>query len=228
MSRISGLMRHAAMVALFAILGACAFGNKVDYSALAPTVNVKTADTVVIGVQDRRSYVVSGEKTVQFVGLQRGGYGNPFGVHTSSGRPLADEFATSIANSLATQDRKPQVVALTVAMNREQAIAELAKFGASKILFVTLVEWKSDLYVNLRMVYDLRAVVLDRSGKMLGEHQVQGDQNLGAHLTMFPAYSTTLPAFQKSKLEELLNDPKIVQALSAPPPTPPGRRPRRG
>lgn len=215
--------RAVAILVTLGTLGACAFGNKVDYAAQAPVVTVKPSESVVVGVHDRRSYVVSGDKTVQFVGLQRGGYGNPFGVHTSSGRPLSDEFAATIANSLGTQERKAQVVSLTPTMSREQALAQVTAGGAGKILLVTIAEWKSDLYVNLRMQYDLHAAIIDRVGKVLGEHRVTGDQNLGAHPMMYNAYSTTLPAFQKTKLEELLNDPKIAQALSQRAPAQPPR-----
>lgn len=218
-------LRAIAMAGAVASLGACAFGNTVNYTAQPPIVTAKPAEAVVVGVQDRRSYVLQGDKSVQFVGLQRGGYGNPFGVHTSSGRPLSDEFADTIAASLGSPEQKPQVVRLTPAMTRDQALAQLAAPGAGKVLFITITEWKSDLYLNLRMQYDLQAVVIDRAGKVLGEHQVRGDQNLGAHPMMYNAYSTTLPAFQKTKLEELLNDPKIAQALStAPPPARPQRR----
>ncbi len=227
MTAFIGAMRAVGCVSLLTFVGACAFGNKVDYTAQAPVVVAKPTEVVVVGVHDRRSYVVSGDKSVQFVGLQRGGYGNPFGVHTSSGRPLSDEFAAAIANSLGTQEPKAQVVSLAPTMSRDQALAQLTAGRTSKILFVTIAEWKSDLYLNLRMQYDLLAAVIDRSGKILGEHQVRGDQNLGAHPLMYNAYSTTLPAFQKTKLEELLNDPKISQALSQSAPTRPARPQRR-
>ncbi len=227
MTTIIAVIRAFGSVSLLAFVGACAFGNKVDYAAQAPVVVAKPTEAVVVGVHDRRSYVVSGDKSVQFVGLQRGGYGNPFGVHTSSGRPLSDEFAATIANSLGTQERKAQVVSLTPTMSREQALAQVTPAHAGKVLFVTIAEWKSDLYVNLRMQYDLQAVVIDRAGKVVGEHQVKGDQNLGAHPLMYNAYSTTLPAFQKTKLEELLNDPKISQALSQSASAQPARPQRR-
>jgi hypothetical protein len=228
MSALNSVTSRIACLALVSALGACAFGNTVNYSAQAPAVNVKPTEVIAVGVQDRRPYVVSGEKTVQFVGLQRSGFGIPYGVHTNSGRALADEFSDSIAGSLTTQEQKPQVVRLTPSMSREQVVAALMGTGANKVLLVTINEWKSDLYANLRIIYDVQATVLDRTGKPLGEHQVKGDQNLGSHMTMFPAYSTTLPTFQKTKLEELLNNPQLGSAFTQPTrPQPPTRAARR-
>lgn len=227
MSSVGAGARAASILVVLGMLGACAFGNTVNYSAQAPIVVAKPTEAIAVAVQDRRPYVVSGEKTVQFVGLQRSGFGIPYGVHTNSGRPLADEFGDTIASSLGTQERKPQVVRLVPAMSREQVASQLVGSNAGKALLIAIDEWKSDLYINLRMVYALRATVTDRAGKVMGQHEIRGDQNLGAHPTMFSAYSTTLPAFQKTKLEELLNDPKISQALSQNAPAQPARPQRR-
>jgi hypothetical protein len=40
-----------------------------------------------VAVHDERSEVASGDKNPAFVGLLRGGYGNPMDVRTASGAP---------------------------------------------------------------------------------------------------------------------------------------------
>src|SRR3989442_1150138 len=84
-----------AVICLF--LGACAVGNKHEYSGSAPDVIVQSNNSVAVGVHDQRPYVVSGNKTGMFVGLSRGGFGNTFDITTASGKPLADDFRTTIA-----------------------------------------------------------------------------------------------------------------------------------
>ena len=53
-----------------------------------------------LGVQDLRSYVVSGDKGEDFAGLARSGYGIPYDIGTESNRPLAQEIADMIATAL--------------------------------------------------------------------------------------------------------------------------------
>jgi hypothetical protein len=78
-----------------------------------PQIAASQARSFAVGVQDRRPYVISGNKDEHFVGLSRGGYGNPFDVTTASGKALADEFAGAIANGLRRNDASVTVVRIT-------------------------------------------------------------------------------------------------------------------
>lgn len=69
--------------------------------------------TVAVATHDQRPYVVGGNKKPNFVGLSRGGYGNPFDVVTVSGNPLADGFSESISRSLAARGFKTSTPGLS-------------------------------------------------------------------------------------------------------------------
>ena len=97
---------------LAAMLCGCAIGNTIDYATQVPELTVASSRTVAVGVQYLRPYVISGHNTPQFVGLQRGGYGNPFGVHTSSGNPLAQDMANAIVSALSEHDIKTESIVL--------------------------------------------------------------------------------------------------------------------
>src|SRR5690349_14767753 len=120
------------ILSMFAALmiSACAFGNKVDYLSQPPSLEMTSDKKVALGVQEQRPYVLNGDKTPQFVGLLRSAGGIPYGVHTQSGRPLVDEFATAISNAL--EARKIQVTTVTIPMTdtREQATKLLTDVGA--------------------------------------------------------------------------------------------------
>lgn len=74
-----------------AVLAGCAI--KYDYVGL--TAELRYAGTATVGAagHDERAYVLFGEKGPDFVGLARGGFGNPFLRATLSGRPLADDMS---------------------------------------------------------------------------------------------------------------------------------------
>src|SRR4051812_18081252 len=96
----SGL-KLAAVLAVAAALGGCAVGQTYKYSDAPMSLEgVSSAGAVAIAVQDARPYVISGNKAPTFVGLQRGGFGNPFDVNTQSGGPLANEIRDAIARAL--------------------------------------------------------------------------------------------------------------------------------
>jgi hypothetical protein len=82
-------------------LSGCAVGQKFSYDNI--TINLGSAGAIgnfSIAVLDFREYVKSGNKSESFVGLSRGGFGNPFDVETRSGSALASEMAAAIAASL--------------------------------------------------------------------------------------------------------------------------------
>src|SRR2546430_12859124 len=45
----------------------------------------------------------------QFVGLQRGGYGNPFDVRTKGDGPLADAMTTALVNTLRSEEHTSEL-----------------------------------------------------------------------------------------------------------------------
>jgi hypothetical protein len=85
-SRISRVT--AAWFASLLVLEGCAVGQRYAYSdANLPLARVSSGASIGLGVRDARPYVVSGNKAPTFVGVMRGGFGNPFDVQTQSGQP---------------------------------------------------------------------------------------------------------------------------------------------
>ena len=102
-------------IALAIITGGCAIGVKHDYTYADPNWDVQTDKTVAVAVHDRRSYIVDNNKTPDFVGLSRGGWGNPFDVVTASGKPLAADMTTAVVNGLKARNIKAEAVTIAPA-----------------------------------------------------------------------------------------------------------------
>lgn len=150
---------HSVVAALLFALGGCAVGNRYDYGNAISGLPVSGSGTLAVSVVDARPYVVSGDKKPDFVGLQRGGFGNPFDVRTGSGRPLADEMRDSIAKAL--QQQGFAVVGGTEAAPRK---LELRVF-----------EWKTDVMMKMKTSYDLQLSVFDASGTLLAQSKTKGE-----------------------------------------------------
>jgi hypothetical protein len=199
-------------VLLLSTLGACAIGNQHDYKSAVPNIGMQVAGATAVAAQDRRSYVLSAEKTENFVGLSRGGYGNPFDVTTLSGNPLAIDFRDTVIAALRSKGVNAEAVALQPShSDPRQALLSL---GKDRSLLFIISEWKSDTYMNTALIYDVRLTVLDKTGRLLAESVVSGRDDLGGDFINPPAHAKqVIPAAFKSKLETLLNDSKVVAAL---------------
>ena len=187
-------------IALAIITGGCAIGVKHDYTYADPNWDVQTDKTVAVAVHDRRSYIVDNNKTPDFVGLSRGGWGNPFDVVTASGKPLAADMTTAVVNGLKARNIKAEAVTIAPAQ------------GPAEALLITLQEWKSDTYVATRLLYELRAQIFGADGKQLAETEFRGTDGLGSGLIPSETGKMVGPAYRE-KLDRIFKDTFMRDAL---------------
>lgn len=76
------------MLLLAVVSSGCAVGNRYAYHTVVVDPSISGRSRVSVATHDQRAYVVSGNKDPQFVGVQRGGFGNPFDVRTMMVAPL--------------------------------------------------------------------------------------------------------------------------------------------
>jgi mannose/fructose-specific phosphotransferase system component IIA len=202
------------LVALSAlVLGGCAVGRTASYADAA--VNLPGASVsnlaVALAVQDRRPYVVSGNKPEKFVGLQRGGFGNPFDVNTSSGAALATDLRDSIAKALKAKGYNVTAVTVAPGDANDAARRKLADARAKRSALVVLTELKSDSYMNSSVAYDMTLTVLDERGNAVASNTVRGEDNVSGSGMI--ADESKITQHIGHKLEQLFADPKVTAAL---------------
>jgi hypothetical protein len=207
-------MKVIAAVLLALLVSACAIGNQHQYSGMAPNVAAQTNMSLAIGVQDRRPYILDGSKTADFVGVQRGGFGNPFDVTTSTDGPLAIDIRDSIAASFKNKGVQVTTVELKPALSMTAANEALVQAGKDRALLITLSEWKSDTFMNTALIYDVTVRILDRSGRVLADNKISGRDDLSGSGINPPAHAkSAVPVAFRAKFEQLLNAPQIAGAL---------------
>ena len=207
-------MRRLAIVVplVSVVLTGCAIGNKYAYQSVVASPQVSGTSAVSVATHDQREYVRSGSKDPQFVGLQRGGFGNPFDVRTADDKPLADAMTTALVNTLAKKGFRAQPVIVAHSMAADAARQQAVRAGADRAVVLTLQEWKSDTAMRVRLLYDMTMTVLDSKGTVLAEKRLQGDDTLGAANLPSQVGEIVAAAF-KTKLELLLDDPGVAAAL---------------
>lgn len=201
-------------LAMVFLLSGCAVGNKHNYHETIVDIEAAQGMSITVAAQDQRPYVLSGSKTPNFVGLQRGGFGNPFDVTTESGKPLADDIAASIVRSLLSVGANASSVAVSPSLSQDRAINQLRSTGSDRLLLLRFTEWKSDTYNNTALVFDVKAYVFDVQGRAIAESDISGRDNLGGSAFNPPRHARrAVPETFKRKLEELLNSREVAAAL---------------
>ncbi|MDO8289646.1 MAG: hypothetical protein Q7T44_10555 [Parvibaculum sp.] len=197
------------------LLAGCAIGNKIDYRGQMPAMApITQGKTVSLGVQDARPYVLSGDKAPSFVGLQRGGYGNPFDVTTTSGQPLADDLLQTFSTMLKRGGANVTSAMVPGTRSTAQAIEQLSKNGSDRVMLISFREWKSDSFMNAWVMYDITAKVFDKSGKLLGEKSLQGKDAVTAGAAYAGSESNnSITDASTNTMRDLMNAPQIVAAL---------------
>jgi hypothetical protein len=207
-------MNIVALVLAATLTAGCAVGNRYAYHSVIAEPKVAGNASVGIATHDQRVYVRSGNKAPQFIGLQRGGYGNPFDVKTEDDRPLADNITAAIVSSLARKGFKAQAVAVTPSMSSSEVGQRLKATETERALLLTLTEWKSDTFMNVALIYDVTLVVVDRGGTVLAEKRLQGRDNLEGSAWNSPSHARqAVPQAFKEKLQQLLDDDTVAAAL---------------
>ena len=212
--KVAANMRFFVTTVLVLLLTGCAVGNTYNYRSSDIAIPVEGEGSVGLAVVDRRPYVLSGDKPAAFIGLQRGGFGNPFTVTTESGRPLAEEVQTALANGL--RERGYKVLELYPSSSNDPDIKNAVQAASiQKNVVLVLREWKTDAMMSFGLSYDLLLNVLTLDGDILASSSVKGEkENLGS-AGFEEANSNLARRAMESKIEALFRDETVRKALQS-------------
>lgn len=218
----SRCMTHVRLKTLFWLLLFIPFGaasaNHIDYLHKDIKTNYAGQGSVAVAILDMRSYVLSGDKKPQFVGVIRGLFGNPGNVKTKSGKALTDDFGASIAAALSNAGFAASNQSTGATETSAQAVERLLQAKPDRIVIVQLRDWKTDEYQKLKLHYDITVSVYDRAGILLDSISDTADETLPGtpEFISKPYVHQSVVAYRR-KLEGWLNDDKIRIALGGVP-----------
>src|SRR5215467_405474 len=135
-------MKYTWIILISLFVASCAVGNKYDYRSTTLALPIKPVDnkTLILSVQDFRPYVLNNDKDPSFVGIQRGGYGNPFNVTTLSGRPMTEDMADAMVKGLTDVGYRVNYVSTKPEMVK--LIDAAAQNQANRIIVLKVYDWK--------------------------------------------------------------------------------------
>jgi hypothetical protein len=196
------------------LLTGCAIGNKHNYRDVVATLPSTSGQSVAIATHDTRPYVLNSQKNPSFVGLQRGGYGNPFDVENENAEALSTSFSAAACGSIQASGGLCSVVP-TDPFNQNAGIkTRLEQTGAPRLILFTLKEWKADTMLNTALHYDVTMDILSPAGTTLLTRRISGVDDLRGSFWNAPAYAKkAVPTAFKGKLEKLLGEEEVISTL---------------
>jgi len=212
-TKVFGLLRTAVIATMMVLVAGCAVGNKYSYSESDLAIPVSGSGTIGLSVVDRRPYVLDGDKPAAFIGLQRGGFGNPFDVTTVSGKPLAEEVQTALSAGL--KKRGYAVTELYPRSGSESDIvAAIRAGGLPDNVVLVMREWKTDAVMRLGLNHDLLLEVRDSDGNVLASSASQGQGESLGSAGMQDANAQLARRAFASKIEALFRDESVRSVLA--------------
>ena len=193
------------------VLDGCAYGQKFSYAEGRVALLPGRSDTpAAVAVLDQRSYIVNLDKKENFVGLSRGGYGNPFNVKTRSGAPMAADMATAVARALEANGQPATALVVPVAGGTEGAKSALMRSGAERLMLFTLREWKTDTLARTGLWFDMTLDVFDAAGEALASKHISGQEVSGGSIV---SAEKDAQKWFSEKIGLLLDNRDIASAL---------------
>ena len=178
--------------------------------------DVQVANNIFVAVAslDQRSTVLRGESPADYVGMQRGGFGNPFNVTTNSGLPFADAVSESICQSLKQKGFDAKSGLIKPGTPEKEALKQLLAKQAEGSIFLNIKQWESDTYSNNDLTYDLAITVFDEDGSEVARSTAKDNTTIpGSFVNPTAAARKKIPEAYKDMIESLLNDPQVKKAL---------------
>jgi len=194
-------------------MSGCVERPRYNYRLILLEPEARGTGKVAVAVLDQRQPILNESVGPDFVGgpVISHAFSKDY-IATESGKPLAEDWARVVANGLEKKGFSPVVVPTSPQDRPAEVVQRLHATEAPAQLFFVLYQWHTD-QTNARMLLRHEVVldVMTPAGTTLGEAQLRGTTMLGE----FVDAKVATPLAFKTKLEQLLNDRNIVQALSA-------------
>ena len=193
-------------------IGPLGGGSRHDIAAVQVALSLSSQQRVTVSVIDDRPEVVSGGKSDQFVGTERGQWAQTNDIKTLSGRGLADDLTDVVVKALASSGVGAVALPQRRGTPAAESVAAFQTQGTDRLLEVRVLGWRTDSYTRVHLEWRIEAAVYDRSGAMLGRSSSSGKAPVGTTVSAEDGNAITIRELSR-KLTNVLNEPRITDAL---------------
>jgi hypothetical protein len=207
------MFRCLAFLLVILTISGCA--QRLPDNARIPLFQGNLRPQVAVGITDHRTFILNGNKKEWFEGITRGAFGIPMSLQRpgpEGKKSFALYLSGMIKASFEKAGSKVTVVKLKKGRNPQQAVAKVTNMGQAGLIILL---YKSRYHVGFiaNYQYDFMVFVADKNGKVkIRKSFSDWDKGtpLSAKYTVFDMHTE----IYKNKLDKIINDSEIQQALS--------------
>jgi hypothetical protein len=189
-------------------IGGCSQHHRYNYSGGIADIEYSGKSKISVVVHDQRVYIKTAAKSPDFVGLQRGWFGEPQDVSTENGKPLAENMTEVISSSLARKGFSVRPIIVSHTDKANVVMDKLTSAKADRLVLVTVKEWKTDTKKYAKLIFNLSLKIFDADNHILTEKDIS---SAGENIGIGP--ENVAPNAFTEKIESLINDAAVAMAL---------------
>ncbi|MEM7060938.1 MAG: hypothetical protein AAF557_25445 [Pseudomonadota bacterium] len=212
----STIMKLLGVFILGSVLSACA--DPIPKSAITPVYKGQAPQKLSIGMTDQRSFILDGNKEEWFEGILHGAYGIPASLKRpgpKEGQPFTMYLSSMLADGLRTNGTNAPVVRIARGVSKADAVKTVIDaHGTPGIIFEIFQSRYSVAWTRAEYNFNYNVIIADQTGEIVLEKKfARFDTSipLSDKYTIFDMYAE----IYKMRLDEVLKDPEVVEALSS-------------
>ncbi|ORU90585.1 MAG: hypothetical protein A6F71_06375 [Cycloclasticus sp. symbiont of Poecilosclerida sp. M] len=213
------MYRITSLLMLVSLSGCVLTENTRDAAFHLPALELQGGNStvLVVGVLDERPYVVSGKKPAKYIGEFELSMGGPYDAFTNSKQPMANEFTDKLSGLLSKKFPKIKTVHLKLGLSKQGAVDKLLESGSSKVILITLKEWKSHTAIDTSLWFDAQLETFNAKKQLLSYKRTQGHDTFGGAALAGPITNAkrTLPHAFRQKMQALFSDSLVMASLTS-------------
>ncbi|ORU91477.1 MAG: hypothetical protein A6F72_02755 [Cycloclasticus sp. symbiont of Poecilosclerida sp. N] len=214
------MLYRIASILILIFLSACVLTeNTRNKSFNLPALELQggSASAIVVGILDERPYVLSGEKPAKYIGEFELSMGGPYDAFTRSKRPMANEFTDKLSRLLGHKFPQVKTMYLSIGLSKQEAVDKLLASSASKVVLITLKEWKSHTAIDTSLWFDVQLESFNAKKQLLAYKRTQGHDTFGGAAIAGPITNAkrTLPHAFRQKMQAIFSDSLVMASLSS-------------
>jgi hypothetical protein len=211
--------RSGVALIMILYLSGCAVGRKMSYENKEVKPDYSITKSILTVFQDKRPEVLAGSEKPSWCGHMNSTAQIPYNMQTESGRPLADEFANSMAASFNKQAVKSAAMLVNMNTSIDSISAVFSKDEHERLLLFTMNKWESSANprfsdIHYEVIVNLELKVYDKAGNLLAKSNVQDtvskNQDMAVNLKRLQAMADEVFITQ---VRALLNDESVKKSL---------------
>jgi len=198
------------------VVSGCAIGNKYKIADVEAKLQATGSVAIVVASLDHRPPIVDKSSPETYVGMVRGGYGNPFDATTKSDLPFSFAVSKAICNALNRKGFTASSLPVKPNMTEQQVVDLLLAKNKDKAMLVIIKQWESDSFYNLNIGYDFLLKVFNRDGRLLATSEAKDSVAVSGSIMTgsLELSKKEVPATFRKAIETLLNTQDVMQALA--------------